>query len=456
VIRSVVAALACGAALALAAPGHAAAPAPADAGTPREVTLRNGARLLLVPDPRAAAVNVAVWVEAGVRHEREGQVGVSHLIEHLSARSAGGGARDGDDAYRRRIEAEGGSFASFTAADFTCYTATVPRTALETVLRLEASRFGFKPTAAMLERDRAVVREENRARARANPLEFGLQRLYAAAFPGHPYRWPALGLDTDLQTITVRDCEEYLRARYTPAHTLITVVGDFDPDQALALARRTFESVPGRAAKDAGPPIEPEPSGERRVVETGQIEVPLLMVGWRVPADGGGGDDAALDALSAVLSNGPESRLARRFASGRPAAYFARTGRDAQRDATMFWAAAAPAADTTAVEGALVGEIEKLAAEPVSGEELDRARRQLEVALLFGRQTTRDRSQALGTAAMVGGDWRLAERRLERLRALTPEDLKAAAARTLTAARRTVVWLTANPGAGPGGPGSRP
>ena len=449
------AALALGCALVLGATPAArearAAETPPAAGAlaPRWLTLKNGMRLLLVPDPRAAAVSVALWVEAGVRYERQGQVGISHLVEHLSAHGTAG-----EDETRRRIEAEGGISASFTTADFTSFTHTVPRSALETVLRLEAGRFALRPTQAMLDQARLVVREENRARARANPLELGLQRLYAAAFTSHPYRWPVPGLEDDLRRITVQDCERYLRARYTPDHALVTVVGDFDPDQALSLARRHLESIGGRGARDTGVPAEPEPGGGRRAVEPGELDVPLVVAGWRVPAASAAADAAALDVLATLLSG---ERLPGRLGSGKTASLFARAARDGQRDATVFWAAAAPqpGSDTAAVESALVAEVEKLASDPVSGEELDRARRQIQVSLLFGRQGTRDRGQAMGTAAIVSGDWREADRRLEQLRALTPDHLQRAAARTLLAARRTVVWLTPRSAPG-GGPGGRP
>ncbi len=432
-------------------PGHAAArPEPAGAAGARAVTLGNGTRLLLVPDSLAAAVDVAVWVEAGVRYERPGVIGISHLLEHLSSRGAAAG---GADEYRRRIEAEGGTTAAFTTADFTCFTQTVPRAALELVFRLEAGRFALRPTQAMLDQDRAAVRAENRARARANPLERGLQHLYAAAFPHHPYRWPVLGSDDDLRRITLSDCEAYLRSRYTPDQVWITVVGDFDPGEALRLARAYIEPIPGRAGRPAAIPAEPEPNGERRSVGEGALPVPELIVGWRVPS-GGAADAPALDLLSALLSRGPAARLQQRLVAGEGTCLFAQTGRDGRRDGTMFWAAAAvrPGSDTLAVERALVGEIEKLASEPVSGEELDRARRRLEVALLLGRETARDRGQTLGTSQMTAGDWREADRQLERIRTLTPAALQQAAARTLTARRRTVVWMSAAPAS----PESRP
>lgn len=436
--------------IAPAAPPAAAAPAP-EAAAPRWLTLKNGARLLLVPDPRAAAVSVGLWVETGVRFERPGIIGLSHLVEHLSAR---GIAPGGDAEVRRRIEAAGGTSASFTTADFTCFTHTVPRASLEMVLQLEAARFSARPSQAMLDLDRAAVRAENRNRSRLNPLERPLQTLYATAFPTHPYRFPVIGLDEDLGRITLKECQDYLQARYTPARAVFTVVGDFDADEALALARRHLESIPGRGKRDdARTAREPEPGGERRHASASDLPVPLLTVGWRVPA-GAPDEVAELELISTLLTGRSASRLARRLIAEQQTCLFARSGRERLRDATLFWAAAAlrPGADTAAVESTLVAEIERLASEPVSGEELDRARKQLEVALLVGRQGASDRGQALGAAQMIAGDWHDADRQLERLRALTPADLQRAAARTLVAARRNVVWMAASTG---GGAGSR-
>jgi len=92
--------------------------------------------------------------------------------------------------------------------------------------------------------------------------------------------------------------------------------------------------------------------------------------------------------------------------------------------------------------------------EPIPGDELDRAHKQLEMALLTERQIAADRGQAMGAAQMIAGDWRDADRQFARLRTLTPGDLQQAAARTLTSSRRAVVWLSAAPaGADPGAGG---
>jgi len=428
-------------ALAIAVP--ALAEAPAVTGT-RLVTLKNGARVLLVPDPRAAALSVGVWFETGARYERPGIVGLSHLVEHLSAR---GVDPAGDPGVRRRIEALGGSTTSSATDDFTCFVHTVPPAALETVLKLEAGRFAAAPSQAMLDQDRARLREQNRARARTNLLERPVQVLYATAFTSHPYRLPITGDDGDLGRITLKDCQDFLRARYTPDHALITLVGPFDPDQALQLVRRHLESIgKGGDSRAAAAPREPEPTAERRGSAAGEAPVPILVVGWRAPA-GANDDGAALDLVSALLTGGSASRLTRRLVADEQTSLFARSACDRQRDATMFWAAVVVKqdADSAAVEKSVVAEVERLASEPVPGEELDRARKQLEVALLSGRQTATDRGLLMGAAQMIVGDWRDADRQFERLRTLTPTDLQQAAARTFVPARRTVVWMKAAP-----------
>lgn len=434
-----------------AAPTRAADAPAVQTGAARSFALDNGLRVVLLPDPRSAAVDVSVWVEAGVRYERPGSLGLSHLFEHLSSRGAAPG---GTGEVRRRIEAEGGTSAAYTSADFTCFTHTVPRSALAAVLQLEAGRLTLRPTQAMLDQERAAVRDEMRARARANPLEPGIQRLYATAFPAHPYRWPVLGSDEDLSRITLAACEDWTRSRYTPDHVLVTIVGDFDPDQAAQDLRRAFGGIKKRG-ESRTPAAEPEPRGERRAVERGDVQVPVIIVGWRMPA-GSAADAPALDLISALMSRGPTARL-NRWPGDEPLTRFSQTGRDGRHDGSIFWVAAAArsAADTAAVEARLLGEIEGMAREPVGGEELDRARRQLELSIMFGRQTARERGLTLGTSQMLTGDWHDADRQLERLRSLTPADLQQAAARTFTAGRRTVVWMVPAV-SGAGGPGGRP
>jgi zinc protease len=300
------------------------------------------------------------------------------------------------------------------------------------------------PAGLQAERDR--MRAEQRARGEGGPGVRGLQRLYAAVYPGHPYRLSPSGTDADLARITARDCEDDFRARFSPNRALVTVVGRFDPDQALGLARTWLEPLPRRAPP---PPRAPRPAAarERRVTQRFDFGLRLLFIGWRAP---GQGDERSLplELLGGVLSSGSDSRLARDVSGPGRDLLVAQAGYEGRREGGLFYAygALGPGADSAAVEKDLIARIEKLATEPVTAEELEAAKRQAESTSLFGWQAVHGRTTALGAAQLVDGDFQRGWSRIGRLRQMEAADLQRAAAGVLKAENRSIVWLV--PGAG--------
>jgi zinc protease len=270
-----------------------------------------------------------------------------------------------------------------------------------------------------------------------------LQRLYALAFTQHPYGRPTLGLDADLARIRLKDCTDYQREHYGPERALITVVGAVDATDALALARRVFEPVRPRGATNSMPAREPAQSAARRGTLSGPVAAPVLFVGF--PTPGGHAEDAAaLDVAVGMLAGGNTARLQQSLVYGSGAALHVQGGRDARRDPGLLTVTlvARPEADSAAVESALFAEIDRLAREPASADEVQRVRKQLELSRWFGHQTTHERAYALGAAIMLGGDYHAATAPITALRAVAPADVQRAASRWLSADRRNVVWLT--------------
>src|SRR5258706_3892824 len=205
-------------------------------------TLANGVRVLLVPDSLASAVEVGVWFDAGVGNEKAGLSGLTRVLERLMSRGAGSEERT------RRITAAGGTAGSFTLPDAVCFYETLPAAELELGFQNEAERMkSLVVTPAELNDERTRMRAEQRARGEGGPGVRGLQRLYAALYPGHPYRLPPSGTDADLARITARDCEADFRARFSPNRAPVTVTGRFDPAAALGSARTWLEPLPRRA-----------------------------------------------------------------------------------------------------------------------------------------------------------------------------------------------------------------
>ncbi len=432
----------------------AVAPAVAPAAAARLVTLKNGMQLLLAPDSTAVAVDVAVWYRAGTVHEHAGISGISKLFEHL--RSAGS-EHYGPQEHDRLVQAEGGSAGAYTTSDYACTYQTVPSGALELVLKLEADRIGsLQLTAATLETGKRAVREEKRQRAEASWIGNAFEGLGRLAWPAHPYGWPVLGLDEDLARISLADCQAYFLDHYAPNNATVTIVGRFDPEQALQLAKRWLEPIQRRRVANDAARIGPMQKTGRRAFERREVPLGVVFAGWRAPGHADP-DSPALSLLSRILTGGPASRLQRALTAEPLRCVLVQGVLDDRRDAALLCAVAVPrpGTDSASVERVLVEEVEKLAREPVGGEELERVRRQEEVGTLLGWQTVRGRADALGSSLLVEGDWRAAALRLERVRRLTPADLQRAAARVLIAGGRNVLWVAplTPPAAVPAGSG---
>ncbi|MBI5169981.1 MAG: insulinase family protein [Candidatus Eisenbacteria bacterium] len=420
----------------------AASAAPA----PTSVTLKNGLRVVLAPDSAAMAVDVAVWYPAGTRAERAGLAGASHLAERLMFRGSTG-VPDGE--HVRRVLAEGGSVNTQMSPDYACFWQTVPAEALPLALRLEAARMGglsYGPDAFAAER--RAARADLRGWRDRPVVTLALAQLRATLFEGHPYGRLLYGTDADLARMTAKDVEAWRRGAYAPGSAVLTIVGRFDAEAALALVRRTFEPLP-KGSPATLPALKELAPGERRNWAREQTPARLLLAGWRVPP-ASDPDAPALELLAQVLGGGEASRLNGALVHDWHAALLTQAGVVPNREASMFWAMAALGADadSSTAERALLDQVGRLAREPVPGDELERARAQLLTGELFRQQTVRARAQAIGEAQVFAGDPANAERRLAQLASLTPADLQRVAQRVLVETARAIVWLAPREEAG--------
>ena len=411
----------------------------------RSVALKNGMRVLLAPDTMAAAVDVAVWYRAGTRFEPKGMSGITHLMERWMFR---GSKNFGPGQHRRMVQAQGGVAGTFTTSDASCFFDTVPAEALELALRLEADRMsGLALTAEGFERERRIALEESEQLARGGPIRLGLQRLYATAFAGHPYAWPATGLPRDVDRLTLAACEAYRRAQYAPDNTVLVLTGRFDPTAALGLVRKHFGSVPPPSVPATKPPALPPQLAEQRDSERSEGDIPVVLVGWRA-AGGADPSSVPLEMAARLLGAGARSRLGRELMRSPARCLAVDGGFDGRRDGSLLYVAAVlrSGADSADVERTLLAEAEKLATTAPEAGEIDAAKREVELALMREWQTVRGRGQSIGVAEAVFGDHRMVAQRLQRLRELTAEDVMHAAAEAFKPERRSVVWIV--PGMG--------
>jgi predicted Zn-dependent peptidase len=275
-----------------------------------ELTLPNGLRVIVSPDPQAPAVAVNLWYHVGSADESPGASGLAHLFEHLMF---AGSAHVGSGEHLAVLEAAGGSVNGTTTADRTNFFETVPPAALELALWLEADRMaGLTIDQLNLDTQREVVKEEKRQRYDNRPYGDLVELLLDLNFPEtHPYHHPTIGSMADLDAADLRQVQAFFTRWYQPGNAVLTLVGPISPDHGFDLAARYFGWIPnaGSNAPARLEPLLPHQHAPRMVVH-GRVPQDAVYLCWRVPPVTDDASYAVTTTLS-VLADGQSSRLPR-------------------------------------------------------------------------------------------------------------------------------------------------
>lgn len=474
---------------------------PAAAQAPRgedlpvvEHTLENGLRILVLRREGAPTVSFVVHYAVGSVHERPGQTGIAHLLEHMlfkGTTTIGTTDLDAELTYFPRIDAVQDSINSErarTTGPDTARLAALERrlTALEDSARafvvqnefdriltrngarglnasttyestnyyvelpanraklwfiMEADRLR-NPVFREFYAERAVVAEERRMRIESEPGGRLWETFLATAYREHPYGVPVIGHMEDIQGLTRRHAEEYFRRFYGPNNAVLAVVGDVAPDSILAWAETYLGPIP---RGEEPPPVrvrEPEQDGERRSEVVFDAE-PQLLMGWHTVAPDHP-DHPALVVLSAVLAGGNTSRLHKRLVLEEKLAQSVSASlAPGARDPQLFVIGVAPRAPhtTAELERAVEEEIERLQTTPPDATELERIRNRLEAGNVRRLRSNLGLAFQLAESTAFHGDWRTTFRLTERLSQVEADDVLRVARRYLDTNRRTVATL---------------
>jgi zinc protease len=423
--------------------------APAAQAEPREFTLANGLRLIVKEDHRAPTVVQQVWYRAGSMDESPGTTGVAHVLEHMMFK---GTRRIGPEEFSRLVAEAGGRDNAFTSTDYTVYHEQVHRDRLPFVMRLEADRMAnlaIRPEE--FAREIKVVMEERRLSTEDQPRALLDENLLATAFSAHPYKWPTIGWMQDLQNMDWKDASAWYRSWYAPSNATVVVVGDVDPGQVAAWARRYYGPLARRAMPPRKPQSEPAQRGMRRVVLKASAELPYVRFGYKAPALRDPANDwepFAIAVLVKVLGGNDAARLnqilvrERRIATSAGAEYELLS-----RGPGMVFlnAAAAQGHSGAELESALREVAAQVAVQGVTPEELERAKVQLLAQLVYRRDSFFAQAMEIGELESSGLSFRDADRIPERFKAISAEQVRSVAAKVLVDDSLTVAVLDPQP-----------
>ncbi|MDD7934906.1 pitrilysin family protein [Actinomycetospora straminea] len=416
--------------------------------------LDNGLRVLLVPDPAAPVVGVAVHVDVGFRSEPEGRTGFAHLFEHLMFQ---GSESLEKLAHFRHVQSSGGVFNGSTHQDYTNYFEVLPSAALERALFLEADRLRApRLTQENLRNQVDVVKEEIRLNVLNRPYGgFPWILLPPVLYDTYPNAHNGYGDFTDLEQADLDDAAAFFDAYYAPGNAVLTVVGDIDVDDAATLVEKHFGDIPARPVPSRPSFAEPPPDGERRdAVVDAHAPLPALALGYRLPDPANDLDGYLAHAvLASLLTDGEAARLTQRLVYGdqlvtdvSASAGLMGAPLDARDPDTFTITAVHPATvDTDRVVAAVDDELARLAARGPDAEELRRVTARWASSLHREHDRLMSRMLALGSAELVQGRAELADELPGRLAAVEPAAVAAAAGALRPDARAI---LTVTPGGG--------
>ena len=385
--------------------------------------------------PAVRSVSVGVWVPIGSRHETPATAGATHFLEHLlfkgtPRRSALDIAAD--------IEGLGGEINAFTTKEYTCYHVRLLDEHLDVAIDVLADMLGSSLLRTSdIDAERGVVLEEI-AMSEDDPLDLGRTELERELFGTHPLAAPVAGTAHSVSTMRTSALRGHYRRYYTPDNYVVTVVGNASHRKVVSSVTRAFglAESPVRAPKVSKPPQAPR---SRRARVGKAFEQVNLLRAHGGPARG---DDRryAMAVLHTILGGGMSSRLFQEVRERRSLAYSVNAFRATYSDAGVFGVHAGCAPEkldqTREVIEAVLREV---ASAGLSSDEVEAAKNQVKGQIVLDLEDPGMRLMRLGTRALFGEKIIGLNEGLERIEAVTTDQVCDLAEEVLTSPAVEVV-----------------
>ncbi len=450
-----------------------------------EFTLANGLHFIVLERHEAPVVSFHTYVNAGSVDDPEGKTGLAHMFEHMAfkgtetigtknwpeekkAMEAIEAAYDRLEQERRKgpradpkviqalqaevyvvpnlyptiIEENGGvGLNASTSLDSTEYFYNLPANRIELWFVLESQRF-LHPVYRDFYKERDVVMEERRMRVESDPQGKLMETMLASAFEAHPYRRMPGGWASDIQSLRVRDAEEFYKIYYAPANITIGIVGDVDPKQTRALAEKYFGRLPAGPLPPLVHTVEPQQEGPRQT----QVESPaqpVELVAYKRP-DQYDKDDPVFDVISGILAGGRTGIIYKEMVRDKQISLAAGAEADfpgsKYPNLFMFYVFPALGHNVADNEKTLGDVIERFKKDTVGADSLARVKTKTRATLIRQLDSNAGLAQLLTSYYVNYGDWRKLFTSIDDVDKVTAGDVQRVAQKYFVTNARTTAF----------------
>jgi len=405
----------------------------------QEFGLRNGLRVVLIPDDRLPLVTVAVAYKAGTLYEKPGQEGLAYLLENLMFQ---GSENVGPLQHVAYIQKVGGELNATTTPDRALFYETLPSNQLALALWLESDRMkSLALTTAAILRTRGDLVEEHRARQAADPYFGTFAQFDQLLFPDPIYGRPLIGDGLQMDALSEAEILEFHRTHYVPNNALLCIAGNLDPARTRELVSRYFDSIP--PGLDVPLPGRPQFKRENDAVVRA-VKIPSESAGFHMgfrffPLQPGEADFVRL--LAYILFEGETARLRDRLLRRDLIARYLSGSVDERLSAITLKIFCLATNDIMIArsEKAILSDIDRIKTNAVSADEIGRARRRYKRDILEGLSTNFGRARFLSDAWTSGRGFEKLEAGINGVLAITPQALSAFAVRFFVPQNRVVL-----------------
>lgn len=474
-------------------------------GTVAEKTLANGLKIIVLPRHDAPVVSLVTWANVGGSDDPKEYSGLAHMFEHMAFKGTHkigttnperelilmakedalfemlrAERLKGDRADKKRLEflkrefnkaieeayaliipndftnrlenegAEG--LNAYTSRDQTVYTVSLPSNKLEFWMAMESERF-LNPRLREMYREREVVAEERQMTVENRPMGRLIEELISTSFKAHPYGVPLIGHTSDIQNYSRKAAKAFFDKYYGPGNLTLAIVGDVKPEQVFKLAEKYWGRIPSKSKPERLPVIEPEQACEKRITMPDPSQATMVM-GWHIPAETHQ-DMVALSAMSSILGSGRTSRLYRRLVRDEKAAVgvSAFSGWPGSKYPSLSVVFCYPAQGRTNEEcdKLILEEIEKMKTGLVTDEELDKVKTNSMTGFIASLKNNMGLAESLANHQQIWGDWREMFKELDRINAVTAQDIQRVANKYFVRTNRTIATIETEEGNEEGG-----
>ena len=399
-----------------------------------ETKLANGLTVIMKEVHAAPVFTAQVWFKVGSRNEHTGITGISHVLEHMLF-GASKNYKKGE--ITGMVRERGGIDNAATWTDFTYYWELLSTDHLDFALKSLAEKAGNASLLDQeLQKERTVVISELQGNEN-NPDRLLYQAVMATAFEAHPYQWPVIGWQSDVEKINRNQLVNYYNSYYHPNNATLVLVGDFDSAKALSLIKKYFSPLKSNPLPRPVYTMEPPQKGTRTVEIRREGSAERVLMGYHVPALTDP-DSYALTVLDQILSGGRSSRLYQALVE-KQLATSAWSSSGSRKDPSLFFlgATARQGVNADTLQKALAEQAEIIKTTPPTEQEMQAAKNQLEAYFVFQNDSVSDQGEQLGYYSTIDS-WRFLDTFLPKIKAVTPEQVQAVAQKYLTQANLTI------------------